>query len=306
MVQLTQFFQPPLYWQQFEDLTQAVVNIVFKVVHSDKIGRPGQAQNGVDVHVTGSSQGSVGVQCKRLDDLDKYNQPLPGGVITVKIIQEEMRKATKFSPKLDIWILATTAKRDAVIQRYVRKINEEQKINKKFQIQLWFWDDYVTWLNAYTDLQKMYYHDVIKIQDTRDQDRIIIDTIATAFHRPAFTDPLRDEHFDNFLQALKDTQKAMRTGELVDRESRHVIRKSLGGWRLLKERNWKAQLKELDSELSTFRTLLASGIKDGRLMQQRGYLEINDRNIGVNLDAQRQKCLNVLNRLLEDAELPPI
>ena len=45
MGQVTQFFQPPLYWQQFEDLTQSVVEIVYGVAMADKIGRPGQAQD---------------------------------------------------------------------------------------------------------------------------------------------------------------------------------------------------------------------------------------------------------------------
>jgi hypothetical protein len=48
MGQVTQFFQPPLYWQQFEDLTQSVVELAYGVAMADKIGRPGQAQDGVD------------------------------------------------------------------------------------------------------------------------------------------------------------------------------------------------------------------------------------------------------------------
>jgi hypothetical protein len=29
-----------------------------------------------------------------------------------------------------------------------------------FQVLLWFWDDYVTWLNAYSDLQQRYYDQI--------------------------------------------------------------------------------------------------------------------------------------------------
>ncbi|WP_143201370.1 hypothetical protein [Bradyrhizobium sp. NAS96.2] len=68
---------------------------------------------------------------------------------------------------------------------------------------------------------------IIGIRNVRDQDRLILETITTAFHRPAFTDPLGE--------ALKDTQAALRTGELVDRQSRHVIRKAVGGWRCIEE-----------------------------------------------------------------------
>jgi hypothetical protein len=228
MGQVTQFFQPPLYWQQFEDLTQSVVEIVYGVAMADKIGRPGQAQDGVDVLAARSRVGAVGVQCKRLDDLDENNKPLPGGPIDRKLLRSEAEKALCFRPKLDVWLLATTAKRDAAIQRQARLLDEEHRSAGHFQVLLWFWDDYVTWLNAYSGLQQRYYDQIIGIRNARDQDRLILETIATAFHRPAFTDPLGQEHFDDFLQALKDTQAALRTGELVDRQSRHVIRKAVG------------------------------------------------------------------------------
>jgi hypothetical protein len=135
---------------------------------------------------------------------------------------------------------------------------------------------------------------------------LIIETIAIAFHRPAFVDPLGNEHLDDFLQALKDTQSALRTGELVDRQSRHVIRKAVGGWRYLDEPNWKARLKDLDDELSELRGLLVSGIKEGHLEQRRGYLEVRNRALGRDLDERRLRCLTSLNDLLVLAALPPI
>ena len=196
---------------------------------ADKIGRPGQAQNGVDVHAARSRVGALGVQCKRLSDLDANNEPLPGGPIDGKLLRSEANKALSFRPTLDVWVLATTAKRDAAIQQEARLLDKEHRAAGRFQVLLWFWDDYVTWLNAFSDLQRRYYDQIIGIRDARDQDRLILETIATAFDRPAFTDPLDQEHLDDFLQALKDTQAALRTGELVDRQSRHVIRKAIGG-----------------------------------------------------------------------------
>ena len=105
MGQVTQFFQPPLYWQQFEDLTQSVVELVYGIATADKIGRPGQAQEGVDVYAARTSVGSIGVQCKRLDDLDENNNPLPGGPINRKLLKSELDKALAFRPKLDIWVV---------------------------------------------------------------------------------------------------------------------------------------------------------------------------------------------------------
>lgn len=306
MGQVTQFFQPPLYWQQFEDLTQSVVELAYGIAMADKIGRPGQAQDGVDVYAARTRAGAIGVQCKRLDDLDASNNPLPGGPIDRKLLRSEADKALAFRPKLDVWVLATTAKRDAGIQRQARLLDEEHRAAGHFRIQLWFWDDYVTWLNAYSDLQHRYYDQIIGIRNARDQDRLILETIATAFHRPAFTDPLGQEHFDDFLQALKDTQAALRTGELVDRQSRHVIRKAVGGWRYLEEPVWRAGLKDLDDELTELRGLLVAGIKDGRLEQRRGYLDVRDRRLAHDLDHRRHGCLARLNDLLVRAALSPI
>ncbi|WP_407523731.1 hypothetical protein [Methylobacterium oryzisoli] len=306
MGQVTQVFQPPLYWQQFEDLTQSIVEMVYGVPTADKIGRPGQAQDGVDVYASRSRVGAVGVQCKRLDDLDENNHPLPGGPISRKLLRSEASKAMEFQPALDVWVLATTAKRDAAAQRQARLLDEEQRSIGRFQVLLWFWDDYVTWLNAFSDLQKRYYDQIIGIRSARDQDRLIIETIATAFHRPAFTDPLGQEHFDDLLQALKDTQAALRTGELVDRQSRHVIRKAVGGWRYLEEPAWKAGLRDLDGELTALRGLLVEGIKDGRLAQRHGYLDISDLSLARELDRRRHGCLTRLNDLLVRAALPPL
>jgi hypothetical protein len=168
MGQLTQFFQLPLYWQQFEDLTQSVVQIAYGAAQADKIGRPGQAQHGVDVYAGRSRVGAVGVQCKRLDDLDANNHPLPGGPISAKLLRAEAAKALAFTPQLDMWILATTAKRDASTQLHARALDEEYRGQGRFQILLWSWDDYVTWLNAVPDLQHWYYDRVIQIRDVRD------------------------------------------------------------------------------------------------------------------------------------------
>ena len=164
---------------------------------------------------------------------------------------------------------------------------------------MWFWDDYITRLNTFPDLQHWYYEQIIYA----DQDRLILETIGMAFHRPAFTERLSNEHFNDFLQALRDTQAALRTGELVNRESRHVIRKSLGGWRLLANDRWKEMLRHIDSDPQELHSLLIEGMRDGRLQQHFGYLQINDQALGRELDSRRVSCLQRLNHVLIDAGL---
>lgn len=305
-MQVTQFFQPPLHWQQFEDLTEAVVNFVFAPAQASKNGRSGQAQDGVDVHASRSRVGRVGIQCKRMDALDDNNEPRPGGPITRKILYDEVAKAKAFTPKLDMWILATTAKRDAGIQRIARELDAEHEKDGLFAVNLWFWDDYVTILNNNADLQKWYYSDVIGLRDARDQDRLILGMIATAFHRPALTDPLHIEQADDLLRALKDTQAALRTGELVDRQSGRVLQRAVGGWRYLDDADWKARAKVIDGMLDQVRKDLLAGIADGRLEQRNGMLQVKDPALGRSLEDGRKACLIHLNDLLVVAALPQI
>lgn len=306
MGQVSQHFQPPLYWQQFEDLTQATVELVYDSPHADKIGRPGQAQDGVDVHAGRSRAGAVGVQCKRLDDLDENNQPLPGGPITRKILLEEVEKAKQFTPGLDLWILATTAKRDAKIQKVARALDAKHQKAGLFEVKLWFWDDYVAFLNSYSDLQKRYYAEVIQLRAPRDQDLVILETIATAFHRPALSDPLHVEQADDLLIALQDTLKALRTGQLVDRQSRHVIRKAVGGWRALHDPRWRSSMRGLDETLSKTRQGLLEGLQDGRLDRSGQFMVINDLSLGTELEQGRKECLRQLNEVLALAGLSKI
>ncbi len=181
MGQLTQFFQPPVYWQQFEDLTHAVFEKVFGDPSPSKNGRPGQAQKGVDVFGTSRDGWNIGIQCKRMDELDENNNPQPGGLITSKIIVEEYDKARTFKPNLRLWILATTAKRDAKAQEFARTLDEQSLRNYSLGVKLWFWDDFVTYLNNFDDLQHQYYSTVLNVRTSNDQDLLFLETLRDGF-----------------------------------------------------------------------------------------------------------------------------
>ncbi len=107
MPTVSQFFQPPLYWQQFEDLANALLSEVYNIPDAQQFGRSGQAQDGVDAFGRSKRYGMIGIQCKRLSDLDENGIPLPGGPITQKLLREEAAKSIGFQNKLSIWILAT-------------------------------------------------------------------------------------------------------------------------------------------------------------------------------------------------------
>lgn len=304
MGQISLYFQPPLHWQQFEELTASVLKIVYDLPHVDPIGRPGQSQDGVDVYGKSSKHGRIGVQCKRLDERDSNNQPLPGGPITRKLLTRELAEARNFKHGLDLWILATTAKRDANAQAIVRQVNSQEK--PPFVI-LWFWEDFITHLNNHRDLQRWYYADVLDIRAEIDQDRIILQSIADAFNRPAFSDRLSNEHLDDMTAAVSDTMKALRTGELVDRVTRNVIRKTIGGWRLVSDAAWRDGLRKLDDATRKLREELQEGIRSSKIVADgRGFLVVNDQKTAQELNNLRAHCLRTLNTVLSQASLPPV
>ncbi len=304
MGQLTQFFQPPIYWQQFEDLTHALFQKVFGDPTPTKHGRPGQSQHGVDVYGTYTQAGwLVGIQCKRMDELDKNNNPLPGGTITSKILKSEYNKALNFRPKLRQWILATTAKRDAKIQEVARRLDDKSRKDQNLAVKLWFWDDYVTHLNNFDDLQQQYYSSVLNMRTDEDQDILILELYAMAFSRPAFQVPLRHEGPpDEFLDAMRDTKRALNTGELVDRQTRHVIRKVLGGRRYISNDSWRAACDSIYSSVSKLESEFRDGLLDGRITVVGQTLRV-ERQLELCLEGLRSKCLNELNKVLTNAGL---
>ncbi|NKK29830.1 hypothetical protein GFL72_36360 [Rhizobium leguminosarum bv. viciae] len=217
-----QFYQQPLYWQQFEDLAVELLREVYRLPDAQAFGRPGQAQYGVDVFGTSDEHGLIALQCKRMSDTDKNGNPYPGGTISKKFLFDAAEEVKGFPEKISYWILATTAKRDTAVQLYVQELNRRWR-EEGFECKaiVWAWDDCVTYLNSFPDLQQRYYRDVIQIRSSRDLDEMIIETIAIAFHRRAFEASLHIETWLEFEQALQDTHRALRTACRSDQQTHH-------------------------------------------------------------------------------------
>lgn len=307
MGNVSQFFQPPLHWQQFEELCVTLLREVYNVPDAHQVGRPGQAQNGVDVTGGSKRYGRIGIQCKRLSDCDEHNNPYPGGPIKRAFLREEAKKALGFKHDLKIWILATTARRDTKVQGWVDELNDEWKQAGRDRTAIvWTWDECISYLNTYPDLPRLYYQDVIQVRAPKDLDEIILRTIAMAFSRPAFEVPFHCETPSEFIQALKDTQKALRTGELVDRESRHVIRKAIGGYHELDNNQARAILGKVDKALRLLRAQLEQGLRDKTILTSGAHLDIREPLVASSLEEIRQQCLEDLNQVLQSAGIPTI
>ena len=127
---------PPREWGTFEDLCHALFKRVWQDQLAQKNGRRGQAQHGVDVFGSpnGDRRSFRGVQCKGKDS--NY-----GSKAEWSEVLEEIAKAEKFSPKLDVWIFATTAPTDATLQKAARELSVKRGANGLFSVDVLGWEE---------------------------------------------------------------------------------------------------------------------------------------------------------------------
>lgn len=140
----------PTYWQDFEDLCKKLWGAEWEIPSKiKKNGRSGDDQSGVDVY--GKPKGSSnywGIQCKGKDEFT-------GAKLTKQEVDEEINKAKNFTPKLEVFIFATTANKNAGIEEYVRtKDIELQKDH--FEVLLFDWEDICDLLEDHPNILQWY------------------------------------------------------------------------------------------------------------------------------------------------------
>lgn len=96
-------------------------------------GRGGQKQDGVDFYGVDANHLQIGVQCKGKSG--GY-----GAKLSKRELKEEVEKAKKFSPPLDIFIIATSAPNDVSIQALAREITTTNAQSNLFEVQVTGWD----------------------------------------------------------------------------------------------------------------------------------------------------------------------
>lgn len=106
-----------------------------------KNGRTGQTQHGVDIsgHRAGEDEYS-GIQCKCKSD---------GEALTIDEVSVEIEKAKSFKPPLKRYIIATTAKKDASLEEYIRLKDVENRSKGFFSIDVKSWEDIVDMLERH-------------------------------------------------------------------------------------------------------------------------------------------------------------
>ena len=127
-------FPPPRSWEEFEILCADLFRHVWKDPGTQRNGRTGQPQHGVDVF--GRPDGGPhysGVQAR--------NKVYLPSAVTVAELREEVEKAKGFVPALKSFVLATTAPNDATIQEEARRLTEANEADGLFSIEVWGWDE---------------------------------------------------------------------------------------------------------------------------------------------------------------------
>jgi hypothetical protein len=144
----------PKSWDEFEDIVADLYARAWDDSHTQRHGREGQRQQGVDIFGRPTClQGRwAGVQCKR------YKQ----GTLTLKIIEAEIAKAEQFKPTLAEYTIATTDRRDVELQEAVRLVTQEREAAGRFPVYIAFWEDLCSQLThpANNDLLQKHYSDL--------------------------------------------------------------------------------------------------------------------------------------------------
>lgn len=151
---------PPSNWQDFESLCCDLWRSIWKDSNTQKNGRQGQSQHGVDIYGRPNQRDSwAGVQCKGINNYSDKS-------LTEKEVTSEVEKAKSFEPKLSQFIIATTGAKDAKIEKFARKITDEHLKSKLFSVNIWAWNDIKERLEDFPEVKEKCYPDFS--QNTKD------------------------------------------------------------------------------------------------------------------------------------------
>ncbi|MEL7282563.1 MAG: hypothetical protein AAGK79_19585, partial [Pseudomonadota bacterium] len=146
---------PPSSWDEFEVICADLWSEIWGDRDTQLYGRRGQRQNGVDIRGVDRQNKQCGAQCK-----GKRNWPL--SKLTTDEIDSEIAKAKKFHPKLDEFILLTTAPNDVTVQDHVASLNKSKSGSIGFRVEVYSWDEIRRRLSNYPNLLQKHYPGIFR------------------------------------------------------------------------------------------------------------------------------------------------
>lgn len=279
---------PPANWQDFQRLTAEIARARYRGETVQEYGRTGQSQNGVDVFAESTVEEKIGIQCKETKK----------GKLDKGIIEIEATKAKAFCPKLDHFILATTAPRDKNIQDIVTAINSAKTY--PFRIKVEFWEDCVDQINRSALVINTCYAEFARNSGSISRQHHL-NCLSIALNRDAFTiDFNYERNLDDFESAIEGTIALFRTGYLYDRWRQNLVLQTLPSQLMGDDPDYAKFLKKLEDQLYRIhRDYQKDKLK---FTTDQHYLS---NRIG-HYNIQRAKLLEILNEELRKANQPEI
>lgn len=307
MRQVSMVLPPPRLWQEFEELTRDVFRFVFNDPGATNYGNQGAPQKGVDVYGRQDRRGRhIGVQCKRQGKSDASGRRLPGG-LRVGQLAPEIQSAFAFTPPLEHYIVATTDARQVAIQDEERRLNAAQIKAGAFTFQVWFWEDFLSYLHKYAPLLQWYYDQILQMKGVYSVDHQILYLLHMAFSRPAFTTPLdAEESGKGLFEALRDTEAALNTGQLSDRETKGLIRAAPGGGTMISNTNWRVEIQTVLAMVQRARAEYKKAKDSDKIIELSRKIEVRDLASAKAIDKLRGDAIRTLNNVLRAAGLPEV
>lgn len=187
----------PKNWQDFESICHRLWSEIWNDPDTQKNGRQGQSQNGVDIIGTPIySKEYSGVQCKDKDEK-------LGSALKTKELILECSKAKNFTPNLSSFTVATTAPRDEEIQSQARQLTDDEKL--PFSVQVWAWDDIEAEIAYRPSILNHYYPDFVLPQEG--QSSVLLNRFSSkdqlyAFFTRPFVNNILSKQLKEFVQPL--------------------------------------------------------------------------------------------------------
>lgn len=143
---------PPKDWSRFEDLCRCLFAAIGGDPYTQKNGRAGQPQHGVDVWGQARERhaGTHCVQCKGKD-------AAYGGIVTIAEFDAELAKAEHFQPEPTYWVLATTAPNDGALQEHARVRSAEREARGTFPVNVLGWETLVALMGEHPNVIEQFY-----------------------------------------------------------------------------------------------------------------------------------------------------
>lgn len=159
---------PPKSWEEFEDIALSAAKVRWSSDEFFRHGRTGQKQEGVDIFGHDDEDRHIGVQCKNTTE-----------GVSLAVVETEIANAEGFEPALDWLYIATTAKRDAPLQKEIRLLSEGRRKAGKFRVGILFWDDVFQDIARDEDVFFAHYPQFLgKADEARAHDRALFEKLT--------------------------------------------------------------------------------------------------------------------------------